>query len=437
MNRKNILVAILVISLLMSACTLSSVTVTESAPGGAPGSQPEASSPQDSGGGAASPPTKAPAQSNNNNNGNAPSQPSGQNNPPPTAPPTKPASAGGGSNSSGSSNSAPLTISNVTMYPQGSVYYGNCANGEETQANIQATLDPLDKVASATIYYAYNGPSGMYGNYSATMYQLGIGDYAADIDVGAEADFPLGGNDGTLEVYIHAVDKNGNTVDSNWQTLNVLHCSTVGQPPQDNVTIVNFSGPATATAGDTITLEWEVVNSCKVFLNGDDTNLGMGVYSYTIPIDWGGQDYRFTLTAWGNSCDSSSEVSANHDMWIDALQTTISKGSGNVMDSHSMDFGDGNGDDIIFDHRSDAVVVYTVWGSELKAYGNWEPSVAQCVQELSTNSFTEVHVNVDQYICYKTGSGNYGYLNIQGMFLDLDDRTNSYIDVSYYTEVKP
>jgi hypothetical protein len=433
MNRKNIFVAILVIGLLMSACTLSSAAVTESAPEGAPGSEPEASSPQDSSGGAASPPTKAPAQSNNNNNGNAPSQPSGQNNPPPT----RPASAGGGSNSSGSSNSAPLTISNVTMYPQGSVYYGNCANGEETLANIQATLDPLDQVASATIYYGYNGLSGMFGNYSADMYQLGIGDYAADIDVGLEADFPLGGNDGTLEVYIHAVDKSGNTVDSNWQTLNVLHCSTVGQPPQDNVTIMNFSGPATATAGNTITLEWEVVNSCKVFLNGDDTNLGMGVYSYTIPTDWGGQNYRFTLTAWGQNCDNSDEVSAHHDMWIDALQTTVSKGSGNIMDSHSLDFGDGNGDDIIFDHRSDAVVVYTVWGSKLKAYGNWEPSVAQCVQELSTNAFTEVHVSVDQYICYQTGSGNYGYLNIQGMFLDLDDRTNSYIDISYYTEVKP
>ena len=304
--------------------------------------------------------------------------------------------------------------------------------------NIQATLDPLDIVASATIYYGYTGPAGTFGNYSASMHQLGIGDYAADIDVGLEADFPLGGNDGTLDVYIQAIDKNGDPVDSNWVSIPVKNCGGVLGPPPEDVALLNFTGPVNATAGDTITLEWEVLNACKVFLNGDEVATHVGSYNYAIPSHWGGQDYRFTLSAWGNSCDNSSEVSANHDMWIDTIQTTISKGSGDLYDSYSLDFGDGNGDDVIFDHRSDGTVLYTVWGSELKSYGNWEPSsVAECVSELNAGSFTEVQVNVDQFICYKTGSGNYGYLKIRGMFLDFDERTNSYVSVSYYTELAP
>ena len=433
MNRKNISIILMLVGLLMSACTLSSVVATEAASGSESSSQTEATSTQVSGG-AEVRPTKTPVQ----NTANTPSQPSGQNNPPPTAVPTKASSSSGNSNSSGSTNNGSLTISNVTMYPHSEVYYGNCGNGEETLANIQATLDPLDKVASATIYYGYTGPAGSFGNYSASMYKLGIGDYAADIDVGLEADFPLGGDDGTLEVYIQAVDKNGSAVDSNWQTLSVKNCGGVLGPPPEDVALLNFTGPANATAGDTITLEWEVLNACKVFLNGDEVAIQVGTYDYAIPSHWGGQDYRFTLTAWGNSCDNNSEVSANHDMRIETVQTTIATGSGNLKDSLSLDFGDGNGDDVIFDHRSDATVLYTVWGSELKSYGNWEPSsVAECVSELNAGSFTEVHVNVDQYICYKTGSGNYGYLEIRGMFLDLDDRTNSYVDLSYYTELAP
>ncbi|MBT3337573.1 MAG: hypothetical protein HN855_13345 [Anaerolineae bacterium] len=307
-------------------------------------------------------------------------------------------------------------------------------------ANVQATLDPLDKVTSATIYYAYTGPSGTYGNYSADMYQLGIGDHAADIDVGLEADFPLGGDDGTLEVYIHAVDKDGNTVDSNWLSIPVKYCGDmVGQPPSGDVPSISyFTGPASATAGNTITLEWEVLNSCKVFLDGDDTNLGMGVYSYKIPTNWGGQSYRHTLTAWGNSCDSSSEVIAYHDIWIDTLPTTIATGSGNLKDSLSLDFGDGNGDDVIFDHQASDIVLYTVWGSELRVYSNGiEPSIAQCIAEINLGTYSTVSIDANDYICYRTGSGNYGYLEIMGMFLDFDNRTNSYIDVSYYTEVKP
>lgn len=143
-------------------------------------------------------------------------------------------SKSGGNQPGGGSASGPLTISNIQLYPQNAIYYGNCTT-EETQFNVQATIDPLAQVASVTVYYGYTGPSGTIGNYSTSMYQLGIGDYSGDIDVGAEAGFPLGTADGKLELYIQAVDKKGNSVDSTWLSLPVLNCGgggVVGQPPQ-------------------------------------------------------------------------------------------------------------------------------------------------------------------------------------------------------------
>ncbi len=434
MNKKTILSILFVVGVLISACTISSSVITESAQGSTPTAQMRATSTQVRN--VVAPPTSIPTQSNNASPTAQPA--SSQNNPPATAVPTKTSSAGGSSNSSNSANSAPVTISNITLYPQNAVYYGNCANNEETMANIQARLEPLDKISSATIYYGYNGPSGNFGNYSATMYQLGIGDYAAGIDVGLEADFPLAGNDGTLEVYIHAVDKNGKTIDSSFYSIPVKYCGgVVGQPlVGGRPSILYFTGPnpANATAGDTITLEWEVVDACKVFLNGDEMVLHKGAYSYDIPTHWGGQGY----TAWGTTpCDNSNEVSADYDLlWVDTLPTTVSKGSGSIYDSQSLDVGDGNGDDVIFDHNLSDLVLYGVWGSKLKVFGAWtEPSIQQCIQELSSGSFDTVSIDTDQFICYKTGSGNYGYLRINGMYLDFDTLTNSYIDVSYYTEV--
>jgi hypothetical protein len=294
-------------------------------------------------------------------------------------------------------------------------------------------------VKEVLLWFDISDPTGIAYTGSVSMWQLGIGDYAGDIDIGQIALNAMVDRDGSVTFWVEVVDKNNASIHSNAYSASIWYCGggVLGPPPED-VALLSFKGPMSANAGDMIMLEWEVLNACKVFLNGDEVATHVGSYDYAIPSHWGGQDYRFTLTAWGNSCDNSSEVSANHDMWVETIQTTVSKGSGDLYDSYSLDFGDGNGDDIIFDHRSDGTVLYTVWGSELKSYGNWEPSsVAECVSELNASSFTEVHINVDQFICYKTGSGNYGYLEIKGLFLDLGDRTNSYVGVSYYTELAP
>ena len=356
--------------------------------------------------------------------------------PTPTTIPTKSAPTAG-------ANSAPqsqsLSLDNLNFFPSNTVYYGNCSAGEETSLHVETAVSPLDQVKEVLLWFDISDPTGIAYTGSVSMWQLGIGDYAGDIDIGQIALNAMVDRDGSVTFWVEVVDKNNASIHSNAYSASIWYCGggVLGPPPED-VALLSFKGPMSANAGDMIMLEWEVLNACKVFLNGDEVATHVGSYDYAIPSHWGGQDYRFTLTAWGNSCDNSSEVSANHDMWVETIQTTVSKGSGDLYDSYSLDFGDGNGDDIIFDHRSDGTVLYTVWGSELKSYGNWEPSsVAECVSELNASSFTVFHINVDQFICYKTGSGNYGYLEIKGLFLDLGDRTNSYVGVSYYTELAP
>ncbi len=252
----------------------------------------------------------------------------------------------------GGGSSDPITISNMVTYPQGAVYYGNCTT-EETIFNLQATIDPLSKIASATMYYSYTGPGGTYGNYSTTMYQLGIGDYSGDIDVGAEASFGLGTDDGTLDAYISVIDIDGNSIDSNWVSLPVRYCGgTVGQPPPPP-------------------------------------------------------------------------------------NSTIAKGSGPVYNNYSLDLGDGNGDDVIFSQTSsDGSQLLSVWGTELKV--DLQADIEACKTSIDTgNTFGAISIDPQDIVCYKTGSGNYGYLIIDGFFLDLNDSSQSYVDISYETEVMP
>ena len=54
-------------------------------------------------------------------------------------------------------------------------------------------------------------------------------------------------------------------------------------PPTGSVpTILYFRGPDSVTPGDTVVLEWEVQDACKVFLDGREVNAS-DVYAYAVP----------------------------------------------------------------------------------------------------------------------------------------------------------
>ncbi len=212
-----------------------------------------------------------------------------------------------------------LSVSNITLYPQGEVYYGQCGS-EETMLNIQATLEPMDKISVAEVHYAYSNATDFQGGYTVTMYQLGIGDFAADINVGAEANAVLNGGDGQIEYYIHAETTDGQVLETNWASFPVHACQgvAVGNPPIASFpTIHNFTGPDYVAPGDAVVLEWEVQDACKVFLDGHEVN-AIDTYIYTVPSNEGDTTYTHTLAAWGSSCDNTTEQTATVTVQVQA-----------------------------------------------------------------------------------------------------------------------
>jgi hypothetical protein len=328
----------------------------------------------------------------------------------------------------------PITISNVQTSSQ-AIYYGICAGGEQTFLQVQATIEPLDQIASAVVRYDYGQGLILIPVYtfSSSMYQLGIGDYAADIDVGNDAFGYLSG-DGWIEFVIEVTDKSGQVTTSNVSGADVYECQTqIFVSPLINY----FNGPnGSLSPNDAYTLEWDTSDAdCGVYLDGSQVNPS-GSVSYNAPGDNSYQTWTHTLVARGAPCDNPSEVSEVVQVVVEpqAVSST-SVGGGSIFDEFSLDVGDGNGDDIIYDAQSSDDLLVGVWGAQLAVYYGGQPSVADCQAYVDSGAYTSVSITTYDIICYKTGSGNYGYLTINGMFLDLNDNSNSYIDISYTTEV--
>jgi len=327
-----------------------------------------------------------------------------------------------------------INISNVNTSSQ-SVYYGICTGGEDTFLQISATIDPLDQIASAVVKYDYGQGLILIPAYtfSRTMYQLGIGDYAADIDVGSDA-FGYINGDGWIEFVIEVTDKNGQVTTSNVYGADVYLCQTqVFMTPLIN----HFSGPnGSLSPGESYTLQWDTSDAdCGVFLDGSQVNPS-GSVSYAAPGDNSYQSWTHTLVARGAPCDNPSEVSEVVQIVVEPAASTA-KGSGYIYDEFSLDLGDGDGDDVIYDSQSSDQVLLSVWGAQLAVYYGGGPSVSDCRAYIDSGAYTSVSITTYDVVCYKTGSGNYGFLTINGMYLDLDNPSNSYIDVSYTTEVSP
>ncbi len=329
----------------------------------------------------------------------------------------------------------PISIGTPRLYPN-PVYYGLCMSGEETLLRVEATIDPLNQIASAVVRYDYGQGLMLVASYtrSVSMYQLGIGDYAADIDVGNDLFGQMSG-DGWIEGVIEVTDLQGQTTTSAVFSTDVRECQTVLLPlPSINY----FTGPSGNIApGDSYTLQWDTSDAvCGVFLDGMQVNES-GSQTLTAPADNVYQAWAHTLVARGGDCSNPDEVSESVQITVEPL-ATMAKGSGTLNNNYSLDLGDGNGDDIIFSHTADRdTELYSVWGTQLAVWYGGQPSVSGCKTYVDSGAYTVVTITLYDVVCYKTGSGNYGYLTVTGFFLDLNNYSTSSVDISYVTEIAP
>jgi len=356
-----------------------------------------------------------------------------QSKPTPTTIPTKPAPT-----KKANAPAVPLTVSNIRVSPTNTVYYGNCAPGDPTLISVEATIQPLDQVKEVLLWFDIFDQTGVVHSDYVSMWQLGIGDYAGDIDIGQIGPNAMVDRDGSISFWIEVVNKENASMHSNAFSLNIWYCpgAVVSQPPLPPPTINYFNVPNSVQAGDWVNTDWEVFDAaCGMTLDGNPVDAS-GFYSYQTSTGDAGKVFTHTLIAAGEPCNNPTEVIETKQVTVNSA-STIAKGSGSVKDEFSLDLGDGNGDDVIFDMQSSDTILLAVWGSELAVWYGGPPSVSDCVSYINSGSYTNISIVVDDVVCYKTGSDNYGYLTINGMYIDLDDYSNSYVDISYTTELNP
>ena len=190
-----------------------------------------------------------------------------------------------------------VTIDNVQLYPDpNQIYYGPCGS-EPTLLTVQAAIEPLDQIASASIVYSYANAASSSSAYIAPMTQLGIGEFAGDIDTSNAGD-SMGTADGRIDFFIQAEDVNGGVTNGPQQSITLTYCSggVLGPPPGNNpgnpgqgqsvVSFVNNSSQAIISL---------VIDGTEMFpaepqgiLPGDtyDVNVSDGSHTFTALNGW-------------------------------------------------------------------------------------------------------------------------------------------------------
>jgi len=227
------------------------------------------------------------------------------NRPTPTSIPTKPAPT---KKPNAAKPAAQLSVSNVRISPTNIVYYGNCIAGENTQIHVEATIDPLNQVKEVLLWYQMANQTGVADTGYSKMWQLGIGDYAGDLEIGQIGPNALGGWDGWVDFWIEVVDKNNASIHSNAFTLTVWACVAPLPPPVTAPIIDFFIGPGQVKAGDPITLEWLVIDAtCGVTLDGNFVNPS-DTFTYQTSAADNGKTFSHTLYAHGEPCDTPNTI---------------------------------------------------------------------------------------------------------------------------------
>ncbi|MBT3337571.1 MAG: hypothetical protein HN855_13335 [Anaerolineae bacterium] len=355
MNKKNISLLSAVIILTIGACSLPSSNLSEQAITNTAIAQTVQAVSGGRDNTVATPrPSKTPQ------SGVQPASGSQSNIPTPTTIPPKPAPAAGANSAPVSGN---LQVDYVNYLPSNTVYYGNCSGGEDTLVHVESALSPLDDVKEVLLWFDISDPTGIVYTGSVSMWQLGIGDYAGDIDIGQIAPNAMNGNDGSVTFWVEVVDKNSASIHSNnAYSLSIWVCGggVLGPPPTGEADIVSFFGPARVTAGDIVLIEWDVFNACKVFLDGNEVNHA-DTLGYSVPSNEGNTTYTHSLVAWGASCDNTTEKTSQV-----SIQVSAAGGNNNGGGNNGGNAGNG-GDTVVRFHNNSShhIVELQIDGQEV------------------------------------------------------------------------
>lgn len=361
---------------------------------------------------------------------------------PPTGSPPAPAptasnpgtNPGGGSSSSASSQ--PLNFGTVNASPNTTVHYGTCTAGEPTLLHVEAVIEPVDQVKRAVLWYDIFNQGGAAASGSEAMWQLGIGDFAGDIDIGQIGPGSMGSTDGSISFWIEAVHEDGSSAYSSTYSVDIQYCpdAVVGNPPVAPPAIVSFTDNGPVQAGEWVELAWQTTDAaCGVTLDGGSVDAD-GYFSYGTSAGDAGKTFTHTLVVSGEPCSNPVQVSETVSISITPA-VTISTGSGTLYDEHGLDLDSDGSDDIMFDVDSSDTLLLALFGTQVIAGS--QPDIASCKTAVGGGGYGAVSIEPNDLICFLTGSGYFGYITVNGMYIDLDNYLNTNVDLSYTTELVP
>ncbi|MCF6277129.1 MAG: hypothetical protein L3J16_00025 [Anaerolineales bacterium] len=334
-----------------------------------------------------------------------------------------------------------LAVTSISASPN-TIYYGGCLNNEPQTTTFNAVIGPADLYAQGKfVFVLADKNSNVIANFGGDLgynggdnYSLLLGDFAS---IFASS---FGGDNGYIQYWVEALSKTGATLSSDVGYVDVIACI----PPvtfNDSPVINYFNGPSDAVIStDSYTLLWDVSNAdCGVYLDGSSV-VDSGSTVESAPYTLGTETITHYLEARGGDCDNPQIESQHVTVTVQAESGgSLLSGGYDLRHDETYDLDLLGGDDVSFEHTSIGPQLYNLNGSLFSEwfYGQGA-SPENCKLEIEAGrGSTVLDVSRYDYVCYKTGQGNYGYLFITNIILDPSNNSSSSISFTYETLVTP
>ncbi len=331
------------------------------------------------------------------------------------------------------------------------IYYGQCNNNEPISATYYLQITPYEKYASGVAKFVIYDPAtgNQSGNIGDDLDHDGNGRFSFWTGEGFNAgvDSILNGKAGNLIFTAEAVSVDGlrsTTTASIYIDLLPCTVTTPTVPPVVTPTINYFTGPSGAVEpNSSYTIEWDAADAlCPLLLDGVEVDK-TGSKTVQAPFVVGSDTVIHTLMYSGNCLNQASTYKELFVIVEEANSApTIVSGGLELGHWDSIDVDYAGGVDITFVQASGKGQFYGENGTVLAEWphGNsGDPGADNCRLEAGargSGTFDIYSYNVHDYVCYITGSGNAGSLNISYMVLQ-DDPSDAKIMITYKTAVLP